>query len=343
MRLRRVRLTAGGESAAVWDEDGDRWLPLVPALAAGDGEPARLAPLTDDIVGLLAGGRETREALAKLCEQSHGQSFDDAFRLAPLLPFQPLLLRAFANSEKHWVQGARGLVRLNLPRALPLIRLVEAVTRRPFRAFRPGKLFYRQPAFYMGNPLTFVPDGAEAPWPGYTKYLDFEIELGAVVVKPLLNATLEQAREAIGGFVVVNDFSARDTQWHELRDGLFGPVIKTKTFASAMSAEVVTADEIWPRVRELTAEVRVNGEVWSETGTHDMRWDFGEMAAHACDGEQVFPGELISSGTLPDGCGLELDRWLQPGDRLELSIDGVGSVTSTIGEPQPRPPAPRKG
>lgn len=336
MRLRRVRLTAGGESAAVWDDTSGRWLPLAPALAADAGEASQLVPLTDDIVGLLAGGAETRDALAGLCARMRDRDFDDDFRLAPLLPFQPRLLRAFANSEKHWVQGARGLVRLNLTRAVPFIRLVEAVTRRPFRAFRPGKLFYRQPAFYLGNPLTFVPDGAEAPWPGYTKYLDFELELGAIVVKPLLNATVEEARDAIGGFVVVNDFSARDTQWQELRAGMFGPVIKTKTFASAMSAEVVTADEIWPRVRELSARVHVNGELWSETGTGDLRWSFGEMAAEASDGEQVFPGELISSGTLPDGCGLELGRWLKPGDELELKIDGVGSVTNRIGEPQTR-------
>lgn len=334
MRLRRVRLTAGGESVAVWDVTAGRWLPLAPALAAEDDDASPLAPLAGDIVELLAGGAETRDAIAGLCARSRDRDFNDDFRLAPLLPFQPRLLRAFANSERHWMQGARGIVRLNLPRAMPFIRLVETVTRRPFRAFRPGKLFYRQPAFYLGNPLTFVPDGAEAPWPGYTEYLDFELELGAIVVKPLLNATVDEAREAIGGFVVVNDFSARDTQWHELREGMFGPVIKTKTFASTMSAAVVSADEIWPRVRELSADVHVNGELWSETGTGDMRWSFGEMAAHASDGEQLYPGELISSGTLPDGCGLELGRWLKPGDELELRIEGVGSVTNRIGEPQ---------
>lgn len=332
MRFRRVQLTAGGTSAAVWDGARSRWLPLAPALAGHDGSP--LAAQSDDIVGLLAGGSEANSLLEQLIELSAGSDFADEFSLTPLLPFRPTLVRAYANSERHWIQGARGLVRLNLPRALPLIRLVEAATRKPFKRFRPGKLFYEQPAFYLGNPLTVIPSGAEAPWPPYTEKLDFELELAAVIVKPLLNATPEQARDAIGGFVVFNDLSARDTQWRELRDGLFGPVIKAKTFASAISAEVVSADEILPRLRELTAEVLVNGESWSKTGTADMRRDFDEMAAFASAGERVFPGELLSSGTLPNGCGLELNRWIKPGDRIELKIEGVGSVVNTVGAKQ---------
>ncbi|MHB8492441.1 MAG: fumarylacetoacetate hydrolase family protein, partial [Solirubrobacteraceae bacterium] len=216
----------------------------------------------------------------------------------------------------------------------PFIGAVETITRRPFRPFRPGRLFYEQPAYYIGNALTFVPDGAEAPWPAYTRALDFEIELGAVVVRHTRDAGIDEARSAIGGFVVVNDLSARDTQWQEIRHGIFGPLSKTKTFASAMSAEVVSADEILPRVRRLAAEVRVNGETWSRTDTADQRWSFEEMLSHASQGEDVHPGELLSSGTLHDGCSLEIGRWVAPGDMLELSIEGVGTVRNRIGEPR---------
>lgn len=337
MRFRRVQLTAGGTSAAVWDDPGARWLPLAPALepalAAAHGARSAGDLPADDIVALLAGGARTRELLDRLIEDSRDRDFAGEFTLAPLLPYRPPLLRAFANSERHWVQSARGLVRMNMRRLLPLTRVVEAVTRRPFPAFRPGRLFYEQPSFYLGNPLTIIPDGTVAPWPAYTRRLDFELELAAVVVRPLHDATPDQAREAIGGFTVFNDLSARDTQWHELRDGLFGPVVKTKTFASAMGGEVVSADEVQPRLRELNGEVRVNGELWSRTTTADMRWDFGEMAAFAAAGERVVAGELLSSGTLPDGCGLELGRWVRPGDRVELTIEGVGSVANTIGTP----------
>lgn len=329
MRLRRVELTGGGTSAAVWDDGREIWLPLAPMLAGRAGSP--LSPLADDVVGLLAGGESVREVIAELVGQTSGEDFSQSFTLAPLLPFQPKLVRAFANSETHWVQGARGLVRLNMPRALPLIRAVEKLTRKPFKPFRPGKLFYEQPAFYLGNPLTVIPSGAEAPWPAYSDRLDFELELAAVIVKPLFDATPEQAAAAIGGFAVFNDLSARDTQWRELRDGMFGPVIKTKTFASAISCEVVSANEVLPRLRELKGEVVVNGETWSTTSTADLRRDFAEMAAFASAGEQVHAGELLASGTLPNGCGLELNRWVTPGDEVELKIEGVGSVLNTIG------------
>ncbi len=333
MRLRRVRLVGGGDAIAVWDDDATRWTAIASAIAAVS-DPAFAELPANDMIALLAGGEETREALRALCVAAREHNANAEYELAPLLPVAPVLMRAFANSERHWIQGARGLVRLNLPRALPAIRAIETITRRPFPPLRPGKLFYRKPTFYLGNALTFVPSGAEAPWPAYTKRLDFEIELGAIVVRALRDATPQEARDAIGGFVVVNDLSARDTQWDELRNGLFGPVVKTKTFASAMSAEIVTADEILPRVRDLHADVKVNGELWSSTGTGDMRWSFEEMLAHASAGEDVHAGELLSAGTLPDGCGLELDRWIAPGDELELTIEHVGSVRNRIGSPR---------
>jgi 2-keto-4-pentenoate hydratase/2-oxohepta-3-ene-1,7-dioic acid hydratase in catechol pathway len=336
MRFRRVRLSDGSTCAAAWDAAAERWLPLRPALdEVGDASTfAELRAADDDIVGLLAGGGAVRDAVEGLVAQARERDFGGRFELAPLLPLQPRLLRAFANSERHWMQSARGLVRDNMPHALRAIEGVEKVIRRPFPRFRPGKLFYDEPAFYIGNALTILPGGATVPWPSYTSRFDFELELAAVVAKPLRNATPEQAREAIGGFVVFNDFSARDTQWREFRGGLFGPVVKTKSFASAMSAEVVSADEIWPHVRDLTGEVRVNGEVWTRTSTADAQWGYDKMAVHASLGEQVVPGELLSGGTLPGGCGLELDRWLQPGDEVELSIERVGTLANRVGEPE---------
>ncbi len=334
MRLRNVELSDGATSAAVWDDKHARWVPVAPALELLGSRDSVLAIGADDIVAILAGGESSLDALRELCDRTAQHDFADRVELSSLLPFQPLLLRAFANSEQHWMQSARGLVRDNLPRALWAIEGVEMVTRRPFPRFRPGKLFYEEPSFYIGNALTILPDGATAPWPSYTQRFDFELEMAAVVVKPLRNATVEQARDAIGGFVVFNDFSARDSQWHEFREGLFGPVVKTKSFASAIGAEVVTADEIWPHVRDLAAEARVNGEVWTRTGTSDARWGYDEMAAHASLGEQVVPGELLSGGTLPNGCGLELDRWVEPGDEIELWIDGVGTLTNRIGQPE---------
>ena len=105
---------------------------------------------------------------------------------------------------------------------------------KPFPPFKPKPLFYRQPIYYMSNHLTFVPSGAPVAFPQYSEALDYELEIGFVLQSPLFNATPQEALEAIGAFVVVNDLSARDVQRAEMVTGL-GPQ-KAKHFTSSMSA-----------------------------------------------------------------------------------------------------------
>lgn len=353
MRLRRVELTGGGRSVAVWDEPRERWLPLVPALKRaseaaaatdaaapeappiplGETEFAALGAVAEDLVAFLAGGEQARAQARALADRVAVADLSSTFALEPaLLPFAPRSLRGFATSQRHWEQSARGLVRRYLPRALPAVTAFERLTGRTFPPLRPGRLFFEQPSFYFGNHLTCYPDGATLPWPAFCRDLDFELELGAVLAHPLRDAASEaEAEAAIGGFVVLDDLSARDVQWREHRDGLLGPLGKTKTFATALGAEVVTADELLPRLRALTGTVHVNGELWSRTSTAEQLHSFGAMVAHASAGEQLFAGELLSAGTLPGGCGLELNRWLSPGDALELEIEGVGRLRNAIG------------
>jgi 2-keto-4-pentenoate hydratase/2-oxohepta-3-ene-1,7-dioic acid hydratase in catechol pathway len=127
---------------------------------------------------------------------------------------------------------------------------------------------------------------------------------------------------------VLNDFSARDVQLSEMRSG-FGPQ-KAKHFRSAMSAVVVSADEILPRWRTLTGSVHLNGALIAKCVTRDARWALGEVLAHASRGEQLYPGELFGSGTLPAGSGIEHGRLLERGDTIALAIDGIGTVTNRI-------------
>lgn len=330
MRLRRVTLATGGTSVGVWDPGRERWVPIA-AAAPLTGTADELMAVADDPVALLA-DPALRAQAERLIADVAEHDLTGGFALEPaLLPFSPVSLRAFASSETHWVQAARGLVRRYLPRALPAITTYEAVRRRPFPALRPNPLFYERPCFYVGTHTTFLPDGAELPWPAWCDDLDFELELACVLAHPVRDCTPEEGAAAIGGFVVMNDCSARDVQWEEHRRGLFGPLGKTKSFANAMGAELVSADEILPRADALRGWVRVNGETWSETSTGDMQHSFGAMVAEAARGEQLLPGEMLSSGTLPGGCGLELGRWLQPGDELELEIEGVGALRGRVG------------
>ncbi|WP_435592574.1 fumarylacetoacetate hydrolase family protein [Nocardia sp. bgisy118] len=247
---------------------------------------------------------------------------------ATVLPVCPASFRDFMVFEEHAIAAARGLARRFVPAAHRLGRAFETLTRRTFPAFRPHALWYRQPIYYMSNALTIVPSGVPITCPAYSRALDFELELGVVLAAPLRDATVEQAAAAIGAVVVVNDFSARDVQLAEMRSG-FGPQ-KSKHFTTSMSATAVAGAAVADRLDRLTATVRINGNTVSRTGTQGMRYSMAEAIAHASRSEQLYPGELLSSGTLPGGCGMELGRWLAPGDELCLEIDGVGVIEHRI-------------
>lgn len=244
------------------------------------------------------------------------------------LPFQPRSFRDVLLYEDHWVQSSRGYVRRFMPAASQITRLYEKLTGGIFPAFRPPKLLNRQPIYYFGNHLTIVASGTPIRIPSYSKALDYELELGWVLGKPLLNANPEQALAAVAGFVVFNDFSARDVQRAEMQSG-FGPQ-KSKHFVSSMSAILVTADEILPRIDALTGKVWINGELVSTSSSAGMRYSIGEVLAHLSRDELLFPGELIASGTIPGGSGLEAGRLLQSGDELRLVIEEVGEIIHRI-------------
>lgn len=246
----------------------------------------------------------------------------------PVLPFEPRSFRDFMLYEAHAVGAARGFVHRFMPAAARVVSAYEALTRRTFPRLRPHPLWYRQPLYYMGNHLTIATDGAEIAIPPYSHALDYELELGFVLAKPLLNATPEMCEAAIGGFVVLNDFSARDVQAAEMASG-FGPQ-KAKHFASAISNVVVSADEILPRWRNLKGSVRRNGRLIAEPSTAGAKWSLGEVLAHACRGEPLQPGELFATGTLPRGSGIETGRLLAPGDLIEIGIEGIGTLSNRI-------------
>ncbi len=240
------------------------------------------------------------------------------------MPFQPRSFRDCSLYEQHWIQSSRGYAKRFMPAASVVTTLYERVLRRPFPAFKPHPLAYRQPVYYFGNHLSFVPSGTPIQAPRFTQALDYELELGAVLCKPLRNATPQDALAAIGGFVVVNDWSARDIQRAEMATGL-GPQ-KSKHFCSSMSDEIVDAQDVLPRIEQLHAHVEVNGDIVTSTSTANMLHDWATTVSFLSTDEPLWPGELIATGTLPGGTAMENGRWLKPGDTLRLVIEGVGEI-----------------
>ena len=246
----------------------------------------------------------------------------------PVAPFQPRSLRDFMLSERHAVNAARGFVKHFVTKAQPVVRGYERITGKVFPPLKPKPIWYREPVYYFSNHLNVAYDGAEIKWPGYTRFLDYELELAWVITKPLFNATSEQAQAAIGGFMLLNDFSARDLQLQEMRSG-FGPQ-KSKHFVNGLSYTIVTADDVLPFINQLKAEVCINGNQVCNTSTADMRHTVIDVLLHASKDEQLHPGEVFATGTLPNGCAMENDHWLKPGDEIELKIERVGSLSHII-------------
>ena len=179
--------------------------------------------------------------------------------------------------------------------------------------------WYELPVFYFSNPAAISGPDDVIPYPEGTEELDYELEVAAVI----------GADGHIGGFTVMNDWSARDLQRREMKVGL-GPA-KGKDFATSLGPVLVTADELGD---EMVA--RVNGEERSRGRLSDMHYSWDELVAQAARNTQLRAGDVLGSGTVGTGCILEHGdgRWLQPGDVVELEVEGIGVLRNTVG---PRP------
>jgi 2-keto-4-pentenoate hydratase/2-oxohepta-3-ene-1,7-dioic acid hydratase in catechol pathway len=189
---------------------------------------------------------------------------------------------------------------------------------------------FRRPVYYKGNPSTLIGHDQEVPWPNYTESMDYELELGLVIGKRGRNLTPGEALNHLAGITALNDFSARDIQGQEMK-GSLGPA-KGKDFATAIGPWITTRDEL--DIEHLLMIARVNGEEWSRGSSGTITWKIEELIAYASQGETIWPGELIGSGTVGLGCGLELGKRLQPGDVVELEIEGIGLLRNRIGSPE---------
>jgi 2-keto-4-pentenoate hydratase/2-oxohepta-3-ene-1,7-dioic acid hydratase in catechol pathway len=189
------------------------------------------------------------------------------------------------------------------------------------------KEWYEMPVYYKAAHHNIVGTGADVPWPSFTEKFDYELELAAVIGKKGSNIVAANARRHIAGFTIMNDFSARDVQRKEMKVRL-GPA-KGKDWCTGLGPWLVTIDEI-PDPYRLQMEARINGEIWSKGNSSELHWKFEEMIAFLTEDDFVVPGDVIGSGTVGGGCGLELDRWLRRGDVMELEIEKLGILRNRV-------------
>lgn len=211
--------------------------------------------------------------------------------------------------------------------------------------------FDQYPIFYFTNHNSIQGPGEVVCMPDHFEKLDFELEAAIVICKPGKNIKADEADEYIGGYMVMNDLSARRLQMEEMLLNL-GPA-KGKDFATTIGPMLVTPDELEEfkvdskpghtgNAYNLSMKCWVNDKLVSEGNLADMDWTFAEIIERASYGVQLFPGDIIGSGTVGTGCFLELngtgklddpyytEQWLKEGDVVDMEIEGLGKLSNTI-------------
>lgn len=274
-------------------------------------------PGTADLIGLLAADPAERAAVGAAARREPGVPLD-AVRLRP--PVRPGAMRDFLTFEDH-VQGTS--------------RAVQGEDIRPE--------WYEAPSFLFMNPHAVVGTGDEVEKPYGTERMDFELEVAAVICRDARNVPVERAGDHLGGYLIMNDWSARDIMRREMKLGL-GPA-KGKDFATTLGPWVVTADELEPYRRDgrldLEMTVSVNGVRLGGDRLGNMSWSFEEMLSYASRGAWLRAGDVIASGTCATGALAE--TWgrtgridpppLEPGDVVSMAVEGLGAITNTVVAP----------
>jgi 2-keto-4-pentenoate hydratase/2-oxohepta-3-ene-1,7-dioic acid hydratase in catechol pathway len=195
-------------------------------------------------------------------------------------------------------------------------------------------VWYERPIYYKGNPDSVQGPDADVLWPSYSELLDYELEIAAVVGREGVDLSPEEAWTHIAGYTIFNDVSARDVQMQEMQ-GMLGPAKgKDMDGGNVLGPFLVTPDEFDPR-KDHAMIARVNGEEWSRGTTSAMYHDFGRILSYISRGETIHVGDVIGSGTVGTGCGLELKRFPQAGDLVELEVEGLGAIRNRFVKRKP--------
>jgi fumarylacetoacetate (FAA) hydrolase len=211
--------------------------------------------------------------------------------------------------------------------------------------------FDQYPIFYFTNHNAVQGPGTIDCMPDHFEKLDFELEVAIVVGKKGRNIKAAEADQYIAGYMIMNDMSARTLQMEEMLLNL-GPA-KGKDFSTVIGPYFVTPDELEQYLvpakpnhvgnnHNLSMKCWVNGVMVSEGNVADMDWTFAEILERCAYGVDIYPGDVIGSGTVGTGCFLELNgtgllndknykpQWLQDGDEVVMEITGLGRLVNTI-------------
>ena len=307
--------------------------PRVGALIEGDGAVVDLTTRSGgrlaSLQALIAAGNAALEFARTLLE---GRGTADVLHASSVRLLAPLpvpeSIRDALCFEAHYKKAYE-----------ELYKRIAAHEPDPAKAYegyrRAGKLgppphWYDRPSFGLCNRFAVIGPDDEVRRPNGVKELDYELELACVVGRPGRDIAADAAASHIFGYTILNDFSARDLQAENMRRGEGGRG-SAKEFDTgyALGPCIVTADEIGDAYA-LEMVARVNGREWSRGNSRDMYHGFEDLIAAASIDTTLHPGEVFGSGTVGGGCGLELGRFLEDGDVVELEIEKIGTLRNRI-------------
>lgn len=219
------------------------------------------------------------------------------------------------------------------------------------RSLKMSRASGRFPAFYFANHHSMQGPGDIRCMPDHFQQLDFSLEVAIIICRHGRNITAAEADEYIGGFLIMNGITARRLQQEETPVNSGRAAVEK--FATATGPWLVTPDELAAykvaakpghtgNNYHLAMRCRVNGVQVSEGSLADMEWTFAEIIERCAYGTELYPGDIIGSGTAGMGCFLELNataspadpdykaQWLQEGDVTELEVEGLGILQNTI-------------
>ena len=319
--MREPRAPAGTpwRLAAALDVEGSRWLDLEVArrsIVAADPSRAHNSPLfrrpVTSLDAHLAAGLRIGSLADLLDAPAEETLAASEFVFGPPI-LEPPSLRDFYAFEQH----------------------VGTMWKR--RGAEIPEAWYRLPIFYFSNTSEIRGPGDPVWAPAGSSELDYELEVAALIDTPVRDLEAARGEEAIGGYMILNDWSARDLQREESTVRL-GPA-KGKDFASSIGPWVVTPDELADARRDkgydLAMTASVNGDEFSRGTWASAHFSFGEMVERASADVRLRPGDILGSGTVGTGCLLEirderLGRYLEPGDTVTLAVERLGTLTAPV-------------
>ena len=298
-------------------------------VAAAADRNGKSNPAFASMLQLIDAGSSALDEVQKLFDQNGederlSENVSGAEILAPIP--EPRQMRDGMSFPLHILQAPRGQLKL-AARAKNDMAELARIEAEPLGEL--PEVYRKQPIYYITNRFSVRGTNTTVKWPRYSKVMDYELEFGVITKNMAANIPASKARDHIFGYTIFNDFSARDAQRVEM-EGRLGPA-KGKSFdgGNVMGPWIVTPDEIGDPYK-LKVEARVNGKMRSQGVTEGMLFSFEEIIAHVTKDETLMPGEFIGSGTVGNGCGLELGWYLEHGDTIELDVEKIGVLKNKV-------------